>query len=304
MARDTPLGFPAHTLPYRRGEFTTLSTVSGQSQSGLPFHFGFLEMRILVQLRTGGNPVIHHQEIQALVTVLLMNSGDQHTLGINAHHLSGRQVHDGDGRLADQLFRLIIFMDAAQNHAIRALAVIQSELQQLLGLLHRFAGQDLHGTEIALGEGVKIHHVLEDGFDLHVGEVDLLLHGSRGRHGNGLFSLLVGIQRLHRREQFTVCSILSYYALLPHISHEIQNFFTHFAFILFYLVIVKCGKICGNTLKPQIGFVVCAYHIYYTHQYHPCQIETISKKKRGTFLYPSSFIQGTHRFPHGLGILA
>ncbi len=23
MARDTPLGFPAHTLPYRRGEFTT-----------------------------------------------------------------------------------------------------------------------------------------------------------------------------------------------------------------------------------------------------------------------------------------
>ena len=96
MARDTPLGFPAHTLPYRRGEFTTLSTVSGQSQSGLPFHFGFLEMRILVQLRAGGNPVIHHQEIQALVTGLLMNSGDQHTLGINAHHLSGRQVHDNE----------------------------------------------------------------------------------------------------------------------------------------------------------------------------------------------------------------
>ena len=28
MAQDTLLGFPAHTLPYRRGEFTTLSTVS------------------------------------------------------------------------------------------------------------------------------------------------------------------------------------------------------------------------------------------------------------------------------------
>ena len=24
MAQDTLLGFPAHTLPYRRGEFTTL----------------------------------------------------------------------------------------------------------------------------------------------------------------------------------------------------------------------------------------------------------------------------------------
>ena len=28
MAQDTLLGFYAHTLPYRRGEFTTLSTVS------------------------------------------------------------------------------------------------------------------------------------------------------------------------------------------------------------------------------------------------------------------------------------
>ena len=29
MAQDTLLGFPAHTLPYRCGEYTTLSTVSG-----------------------------------------------------------------------------------------------------------------------------------------------------------------------------------------------------------------------------------------------------------------------------------
>ena len=28
MAQDTLLGFPAHTLPYRRGEFTDLLTVS------------------------------------------------------------------------------------------------------------------------------------------------------------------------------------------------------------------------------------------------------------------------------------
>ena len=28
MAQDTLLGFPAHTLPYRRGEFSTLSTDS------------------------------------------------------------------------------------------------------------------------------------------------------------------------------------------------------------------------------------------------------------------------------------
>ena len=118
-----------------------------------------------------------------------------------------------------------------------------------------------------------------------------------------IFQVLLS-ERLHCGEQFTVCSILSYRALLPRILYEIQNFFTHFAFILFYLVIVKCGKICGNALKPQIGFVVCVHFIYYTHQYHPCQIETIGKKKRGTEMYPSSFIQGTHRFPHGLGIPA
>ena len=29
MARDTPLGFPAHTLPFRCGEVATLSTGSG-----------------------------------------------------------------------------------------------------------------------------------------------------------------------------------------------------------------------------------------------------------------------------------
>ena len=118
-----------------------------------------------------------------------------------------------------------------------------------------------------------------------------------------IFQVLLS-ERLHGREQFTVCSILPYHALLSHISHEIQNFFTHFAFILFYLVIVKWGKIWGNALKPRIGFAVCAYLMYYTHQYHPCQIKTIGKKKRGTFLHPSSFIQGTHRFPHGLGIPA
>ena len=34
MAQDTLLGFPAHTLPYRFGGFTTLLTVSGRSHIG------------------------------------------------------------------------------------------------------------------------------------------------------------------------------------------------------------------------------------------------------------------------------
>ena len=36
MAQDTLLGFPAHTLPYRRREFTTLLTASIYYYSGFP----------------------------------------------------------------------------------------------------------------------------------------------------------------------------------------------------------------------------------------------------------------------------
>ena len=40
MARDTLLGFPTHTLPYRRGEFITLSTASDRrSESGGLFYY-------------------------------------------------------------------------------------------------------------------------------------------------------------------------------------------------------------------------------------------------------------------------
>ena len=35
MAQDTLLGFPAHTLPYRRGKLTTLSTVSGRGMTAV-----------------------------------------------------------------------------------------------------------------------------------------------------------------------------------------------------------------------------------------------------------------------------
>ena len=97
-------------------------------------------------------------------------------------------------------------MNAAQDDAILAGAVVERELQELLRLLHGFARLDLHSTEIALGEGVKVHKILEQRLDLHVREVDLLLHCGRcgrglGRLVLGRFRLLVGIQRLHGRDK-------------------------------------------------------------------------------------------------------
>ena len=136
--------------------------------------------------------------MQLFFTVFVMHGGDEHTAGLDAHHGPGREVRDGDAGLAYQLLRLIILVDAGEDHPIRAGAVVQNELQELLGLLHGLAFLNLHGTEIALGEGVKIHQVGEQRFDLHVGEVDLLLHDRGGGSGlGGLCGLLVGIQRFH-----------------------------------------------------------------------------------------------------------
>ena len=41
------------------------------------------------ELGAGGDTVADHQQVQTLVTVLLVYGGDQHAFGINAHHLAG-----------------------------------------------------------------------------------------------------------------------------------------------------------------------------------------------------------------------
>ena len=64
-----------------------------------------------------------------------MDSGQQHAVGLTAHHLSGGQVGNGHQGLADELLRLVELGNAGQNLAINAGAVVQSELQQLVGLL-------------------------------------------------------------------------------------------------------------------------------------------------------------------------
>ena len=58
-------------------------------------------------------------------------------------------------------------MDTAENHAVGAAAVVQNELQKLLALFHGHALFDLHGAEIRLGEGLKVHKLLEQRLDLH-----------------------------------------------------------------------------------------------------------------------------------------
>ena len=68
---------------------------------------------VLIQLRSSRDSVVYHQKVQAFMSVLLVYSRDQHTTGIDAHHLSRRQVGDGDASLANQLFRLVVVVDSA-----------------------------------------------------------------------------------------------------------------------------------------------------------------------------------------------
>ena len=59
-------------------------------------------------------------------------------------------------------------MDSAENDAVCACSVVQSELKELLTLLYCLAGLDLDGSEVGLAEGVEVDLVLEERLDLDV----------------------------------------------------------------------------------------------------------------------------------------
>ena len=127
---------------------------------------------------------VNHEQVQPFLTVLLVEGGQEHTAGFHAHHGPGREIGDGHAGLADELLRLVEGVDAREDDARLAGAVVQGELQQLLGLGHGLAVEHLDRAEIALAEGLEIDEILEQGFDLHIGEVDFLFGGHR------FFSLL------------------------------------------------------------------------------------------------------------------
>ena len=169
----------------------------------------------LIQLCAGRNVRINHQQMELFFAVFVMHGGDQHAAGVDAHHLARGQVDDGDSGLADELLGLVILVDAGEDDAILARAVVEHKLQQLLGLLHRLARLDLDGAEVRLGEGVKVDLVSEQRLDLDLGEVDDLLLLHFGGSGFRLVGLLGHVQRLHRGDgkDISVIGLLKWYSL-------------------------------------------------------------------------------------------
>ena len=157
----------------------------------------------------------------------MVDGGDQHAAGVDAHHLARGQIDDGDGGLADKILGLVIVVDAGEDDAILARAVVEDELQELLALGHGGALLDLDRAVVGLGKSVEVDLLFEDWLALDL--VDLFggvlalgldktgraggLHGG----GSGLFGLLLGlfallghVQRLHCGEYYPGIIITSH----------------------------------------------------------------------------------------------
>ena len=76
---------------------------------------------------------IYHQQMKLLILTALVDCGEKHTAGIDAHHCAGRKVRYGNKCLVDKLIRIVISVYPAQNCAFRAGSVIQRKLQQFFG---------------------------------------------------------------------------------------------------------------------------------------------------------------------------
>ena len=86
------------------------------SEKYIKKHLGFLrdvrgDIRS-VQLRAGRDVRVNHEQVQPFLAVFLVDSGKQHTAGFETHHGTRRQIGDCHAGFADELFRLIIGVNA------------------------------------------------------------------------------------------------------------------------------------------------------------------------------------------------
>ena len=80
--------------------------------------------RQLVHLCACRNVRIQHEKMELFLAVFMVDRGDQHATGVDAHHLARGQIGDGNTGLTDKLFRLIKLMNTTQNNAIFSTSIV------------------------------------------------------------------------------------------------------------------------------------------------------------------------------------
>ena len=66
-----------------------------------------------IQLRPRRDVVVHHEKMKFFLPVALIDRREQHAAGLDAHHGARRQVRNRNQGLSDQLFRLVVSVNAA-----------------------------------------------------------------------------------------------------------------------------------------------------------------------------------------------
>ena len=67
----------------------------------------------LIELCTCRNMVINHKEMELFFAFFFVDSTEEHTARVNAHHSSRRKICDSNKSLSNQFFRLIKAMNTA-----------------------------------------------------------------------------------------------------------------------------------------------------------------------------------------------
>ena len=107
-------------------------------------------MILSVQLYAGRDVVVYHDQVELFFAFFCVGSGEEHTVTLNTHHDSRREVGDRNQGLADELFRLVISVNTGENGAI---ILTESKLNVKLIQNHRF----LHLSSFPLIDLANFH---------------------------------------------------------------------------------------------------------------------------------------------------
>ena len=144
---------------------------------------------------------VNHEQVKFFFVVFMVNGGNKHSAGFNAHHRARRKVYYRDTGLSHKVFGFIVSVNARKNGALGARAVVKREFEQFFGLGNGFARKHFNRAEIGFRECLKINGVLKQRLYLNFGKVYFLFDNGRCLCGcRGLFGLLVRVKRFKRRD--------------------------------------------------------------------------------------------------------